>query len=222
MERGDLGRLPLRSIRKVCAALEVRLHLAPSWRGAQLPRLMDARHAALVEQVVASLTSFGWEAAVEYSFNHYGERGVVDVLAWRAADRALLVVEVKSEMDDVQAMLGILDRKIRLVPSLVAAERDWKAAALGVLLVMPECSTGRTQVRRHRATFDAVLPARNLEVRQWLASSPAAGPLRGILFQQPGDGVTAMAGVSGRGGAMRVRMGRNRAAPVAEGRQARR
>lgn len=118
----------------------------PRWRGVELPRLLDARHAALVEQVVARLSALGWETVLEYTFQHFGERGSVDVLAWRSDSRALIVVEVKTDLDDLQEMLSAVDRKARLVPRLVAAERSWAALVLGVVLVMPEGSTSRWQV----------------------------------------------------------------------------
>jgi transcriptional regulator with XRE-family HTH domain len=116
VERGQLEQLTLCTIRRVCSALEIGTPLAPRWRGVELPRLLDARHAALVEEVVARLSALGWETVLEYTFQHFGERGSVDVLAWRPEARALLVVEVKTDLDDLQEMLSAIDRKARLVP----------------------------------------------------------------------------------------------------------
>ena len=42
----------------------------------------------IVEHVVAATRASGWEVLVEYGFNHYGDRGSVDVLAWHAGSRA--------------------------------------------------------------------------------------------------------------------------------------
>jgi transcriptional regulator with XRE-family HTH domain len=120
IECGLVESLQLRTLRAVCAALEIRLALDLSWRGAELPRLLDSRHALLVERVVAILAAAGWEVVVEYTFSVFGERGSVDVLAWRPSERALLIVEVKTELSDLQNLLSVLDRKARLVPGLVA------------------------------------------------------------------------------------------------------
>jgi len=49
-----------------------------------------------VERVLAELRGHGWLVAAEASFNRYGERGSIDVLAFHPADRVVLVVEVKS------------------------------------------------------------------------------------------------------------------------------
>jgi transcriptional regulator with XRE-family HTH domain len=178
VERGQLEQLPLRAICRVCSALEIGMPFAPRWRGGELPRLMDARHAALVEKVVASLAPLGWEVTVEYTFSRFGENGAVDVVGWRAAERALLLVEVKSEFDNLQNMLSVLDRKTRLVPALLEPERGWRAAVVGAILVMPDRSTFRDGIARFQATFAAALPSRNVEIRRWLAR-PGAGPLRG-------------------------------------------
>jgi transcriptional regulator with XRE-family HTH domain len=206
LERGEMERLRLGTIRRIGAALEVRLPLAPSWRGAELPRLIDSRHAELVDQVVAQLRALGWEMAVEYSFNHYGERGAVDILAWRAQYRALLIIEVKSEMDDLQRLLGVLDRKARVVPRLVQRQRGWLAATLGVVVVVRESSTSRKQVDRFRAMFEVALPARNVQIRRWLGSP--GPPLRGLWFFHFDGGGGLMEGGSGGGGARRVRVRR--------------
>ena len=212
VERGQLEQLTLCAIRRVCSALEIGTPLAPRWRGVELPRLLDARHAALIEEVVARLAALGWETVLEYTFQHFGERGAVDVLAWQSEARALLVVEVKTDLDDLQSMLSAIDRKARLAPRLVAAERDWAALTVGVLLVMPEGSTSRWQASRHPAVFAAAFPARNNEIRRWLEAPTAVGPLRGLWFLQSRAQVTRMEAASRRGGSRRVRVPKNGAA----------
>ena len=54
-----------------------------------------------------------WIARPEVSFSIYGERGVIDLLAWHAATRSLLVVELKTELIDLQDLVSVLDRKRR-------------------------------------------------------------------------------------------------------------
>jgi transcriptional regulator with XRE-family HTH domain len=201
VERGQLDRLPVRTIRRIASALEIRMPFEPKWRGGELPRLVDARHAALVEQVVARLASCGWEVTVEYTFSRFGEHGSVDVVGWRGADRALLLIEVKAELDDMQNMLSVLDRKVRLVPSLLAAERGWRATVVGVILVMPDRSTYRDGVARFQATFAAAFPSRNVEIRRWV-SQPGPGPLRGTWFLRPSGSSPLM---QSRGGPRRIR-----------------
>ena len=168
------------SIRAVARAVDVHLSLEPRWRGADLPRLMDERHAAIVGCVVGELQTPGWQVRVEYSFNWRGERGTVDVLAWHPDTRALLIVEVKTQIVDVQELLSTLDRKRRLVPLGVAVDLGWRPSCVGCLVALPEETRARAAITRHEAVFSAVLPSRNASVRRWLRAP--ADPIAGILF----------------------------------------
>jgi transcriptional regulator with XRE-family HTH domain len=104
IERGRLEEVTLATLRRVGRVLELALPLDPRWRGGELPRLRDREHAAIVERCVRILRDLGWEVLVEFSFNSYGERGSVDIVAWHPAARALLLVEVKSRLLDLQAL----------------------------------------------------------------------------------------------------------------------
>jgi transcriptional regulator with XRE-family HTH domain len=180
VERGHLAGLTVASVRAVAGAVDVRLSFEPRWRGADLPRLMDERHAAIVGCAVGELRTMGWQVRVEYSFNWRGERGSVDVLAWHPDSRALLVVEVKTQIVDVQELLSTLDRKRRVVPSVVTGDLDWRPAFVGCLVALPEETRARAAIARHEAVFSAALPSRNVSVRRWLRAP--AGPIVGILF----------------------------------------
>ncbi|HEY3522198.1 MAG TPA: helix-turn-helix domain-containing protein [Candidatus Limnocylindrales bacterium] len=101
-ERFGLVAVDLRTARSICAPLGVRLDVLPRWRGSDLDRLLDEAHAALVDEIVRRLRAAGWETLVEWSFNHFGERGAIDVVAWRPATGHLLVIEVKSRIVDTR------------------------------------------------------------------------------------------------------------------------
>jgi transcriptional regulator with XRE-family HTH domain len=129
LERGHLDTVSLASIRAVAKALDVRVDLMPRWRGGDLDRLLNARHSALHEQVARSFARLpGWLAEPEVSFAIHGERGIIDILAWHSARRALLVIELKTEIADVNELVGTIDRKRRLADK-VARERGWDVGA---------------------------------------------------------------------------------------------
>ena len=172
LERSFVESMTVCTLRAISRALGMPLIVSLGWRSPEVERLRDRLHAAMVEHVVSTLAGLGWETAAE--------RGWADVLAWRPAERALLVVETKTRLWDLQDTLGALDRKRRLLPGIAARELDWRARAVGVVLVLPELSTHRHVVARHSATFHAALPARQVEVRNWL-SSPTRD-LRGLWF----------------------------------------
>lgn len=87
--------------------------------------MLSARHSTLQDVVARWLISLpGWTVVPEVSFAIYAERGVIDLLAWHAPTETLLVIEVKTEIVDLQDVLGVLDRKTRLA-SRFARERGW-------------------------------------------------------------------------------------------------
>ena len=180
LENGHLERVSVERFRRVCAVLEIEPVLELRWRGGQVDRLIDREHARIVDGVVAELARLGWEAVPEYTFSQWGERGSVDILAWHPASRALLIVEVKTRLTDLQRLLMSMSRKVRLVPPLVAEERGWKRAALGHVVVILETRANRTTVDRHAATFTATFPARTAAVRRWLRTP--LGDLAGLWF----------------------------------------
>jgi transcriptional regulator with XRE-family HTH domain len=90
LERGHLEELTVRTARRIGAALEINLTFEPRWRGGESAQLLDADHAALVDTIVTILRDAGWEVAVEYTFNHFGERGSIDIAGWHAVSRCLL------------------------------------------------------------------------------------------------------------------------------------
>ncbi len=168
------------TIRSVARALGASVDLAPRWRGPELDRLLDAAHAALVEAAVKELRRLGWTVVVEWSFNHFGDRGSVDVLAWRDDRRALLVSEVKSIVVDTLEIHAGMDRKVRVARLLLPKERGWHPLVVARVQILPASSTSYDVLRRHGATFGAALAARTTDVRRWLADPQ--GDLAGIWF----------------------------------------
>ena len=171
---------------RVATALGARVSVRLLWQGELLDRLRDEAHAAIVEQVLAVLVASRWLAATEVSFSVFGERGSIDVLAFHAETGALLVVEVKSVVPDVQATLVTLDRKERLAKG-IAAERGWTARSVGRLLVIRDLRTARRRVGAHALTFGNAFPDRGWEVRRWLAAPDVTRPLRGLWFLPGGS-----------------------------------
>ena len=126
IERGRADRVTVRTLIRVVAALDARIDVRLFWHGEALDRLTDARHADLVERTIAMLIAEAWVATAEVTFDIRGQRGSIDVLAFHPGTAALLVIEVKSVVPDMQAMLSARDRKTRLA-SEIARMRGWSA-----------------------------------------------------------------------------------------------
>jgi transcriptional regulator with XRE-family HTH domain len=180
VERGLGDGLPLDRIRAIARVLEIRVELLPRSRAADLDRTLNTRHAALAEAVIEWLGRYpGWEVRPELSFSWYGERGVVDIAAWHATSRTLLLIELKTELVDVGELLGTVDRRRRLASKIVA-EFGWAPMLVGSLVVFGDSDTNRRRVAGHAATFEAALPDRIVRTRRWLAKPD--GQLRGLMF----------------------------------------
>ncbi|MGI8999503.1 MAG: hypothetical protein ACR2GO_07340, partial [Candidatus Limnocylindria bacterium] len=145
--------------------------------------LSDARHAALQNYCAARLRRDGWTVETETSFNHYGDRGRVDVLAFHPTLRILLVIEIKTRIQDVQDLLGRLDVKKRVAPML-ARDRGWEVAAIVPALIVREDRTSRRRVTEHTALF-AVHSLRARAARAWLRHPLLPAPRGILLFEEP-------------------------------------
>jgi transcriptional regulator with XRE-family HTH domain len=168
LERGHFGYLSQTTLRRVAGPLDIRLELVARWRGGDLDRLVNARHSALHESVAGAFAARpGWEVRPEVSFAIYGERGIVDILAWHATRRALLVIELKTEIVDVNELMGTIDRKRRLAPS-IARDLGWTPASVSVWVVVAEGRTNRRRITEHRAVLRAALPADGAAMDAWL------------------------------------------------------
>jgi hypothetical protein len=105
--------------------------------------------------------------APEVSFAVYGERGVIDILAWHPGRHALLVIELKTDIVDVNELLGTLDRKRRLAAT-VAADRGWHAITVSCWLIVAGSRTNEARAAVHRATLRSALPETGPGMHRWL------------------------------------------------------
>ena len=180
VEGGFLGNVPFDRTRRMFEALGAQARPIVWWNGAAADRLLDERHARLVERGVAMFRRRKWEPNVEVSFAEYGERGSIDILAAREPYRAVAVIEVKSDIGSLEEMNRVLDVKERLAPRIPSARFGWRPAVLGRVLILPGTASIRRLVERHSSTMDAVYPARTNEIKAWM-HTPSM-PIRGIWF----------------------------------------
>lgn len=153
IERGELEAITLRHLDMVASALGASVSVQVRWQGEQLDRLIDAVHAQLQQTVAELLIGLGWITRVEVSFNHYGDRGRVDVVAFHPTMRIILIIEIKSVLGDLQETLGRLDVKVRLAHQ-VARDLGWSGlAAVVPVLVVGDSRRSRAAIATHAALF---------------------------------------------------------------------
>lgn len=155
IERGHLDHLTFATARRCLEAVEAKLDLQPRWRGAELDRLLDEEHATLQAAWKERLEQWRWTVVAEASFNYYGDRGRIDLLAWHPESQRLAVIEIKTEVADAQGLLGALNVKVR-VASRVSLSLGWPRPTRVVpILIVRDTTTARDRVARLSPLFGA-------------------------------------------------------------------
>lgn len=183
IERGRLDDVRIAVVRRISSAVNQRASLDLLWRGGALDRLIDQRHAELVEHVASVLSAAGWRVRPEVSFAESGDRGSLDLLAWHETTRVVLVVEVKTELTSVEETLRRFDVKMRVAAAVARALLGWSPDIVASALVLPETATARRRVADHATTFKARLPDHGRQVRAWLREP--GRPFAAIWFLSP-------------------------------------
>ncbi len=169
LERGHPGPIALDAIRRITGELDIRVELLARWRSGDLDRMLNRRHAQLHEAVATwfrrSLPD--WQIAPEVSFSIYGERGVIDALAWHHQTRTLLVIELKTDVVDVNELLGTFDRKLRLA-RFVAKDRGWTADTMSGWVIVAPGRLNRERIAAHGSALRAALPGDGRSIAAWL------------------------------------------------------
>ena len=122
----------------------------------------------------------GWLFAPEVSFSIYGERGVIDVLGFHPERAALLVIELKTQLVDVQGLIGSVDRYRRLA-SRIAVPRGWRPRHVSSLVLLRDTQTNRRHVAAHGTVLRAAFPEDGRFMRRWLKAPDTAVDGLGFL-----------------------------------------
>lgn len=191
VERGHLDEVSLRGLRRITEALEVRISFTLRMTHGELDRLVNAGHAAMHESLAKYLTALpGWVHAPEVSFAVYGERGVIDILAFHAPTGSLLVIELKTELVSLEDLPSTMDVRVRHAAA-IARERGWHARSVSAWVVIADSDMNRRRVSAHRTTLRTVFPADGRRMRAWLRTP--SGPMRALSFWANSDGSTSNA-----------------------------
>ena len=169
IERGHLERVPLGSILAVARALDVQVTLSARSRGADLDRLVSGRHAALHESVARWFATElpEWTLDPEVSFSIFGERGIIDILAWDPGHRALVIIELKTDIVDVNELIGRMDQRRRLARAIVA-EQGWDPLTISTWVIVANGRTNRARLAAYRVLLRNAFPVDGRSIRRWL------------------------------------------------------
>jgi hypothetical protein len=113
------------------------------------------------------------------SFSHFGERGVVDLVAWHAATATLLLVELKTELVDVGDLLATMDRRRRLA-SVIGTSLGFAPSIVGAWVLLTDTRTNRRRVSQFSKLLRAAFPMDGRSIRGWLSAPDQ--PLSALSF----------------------------------------
>jgi transcriptional regulator with XRE-family HTH domain len=145
-------------------------------------RVRDALHACCSGYVARRLVADGWVVRREVPIEDGRLRGWIDILAYDPSSGIVLVIEIKTGVDDV----GRLERQIgwyeRAVASAIPA--DWRPNSIASWVLVLATAEADQAVIRHGDILGAVFPTRASAMRGVLAHVSAATG-RGLAMIDP-------------------------------------
>lgn len=116
----------------------------------------------------------------------FGERGVIDIVAWHPASRSLLIIELKTALVDPQDLVAVMDRRARL-GRRIGQDLGWQPATVSAWVVVLGSRTNRRRHGRHVGLLRAAFPTDGRGVRARLRAS--VGSLRALsIWSDVGSG----------------------------------
>ncbi|MFN8520646.1 MAG: hypothetical protein U0667_14925 [Chloroflexota bacterium] len=148
----------------------------------------DIVHAAMGEFEASKLMAFGLRLGIDVPWQHYRFGGRADVIAWDVRRRAMLLIENKGQLPDVQDALGRFNERQAYLGAAL-----WQRLGLaGPPLVETHVLVGLWSaevidvVRRHPATFRATFPSPAQPfLAWWSADIPEPGITSTFLLLDP-------------------------------------
>lgn len=169
IERGHLEHVSIGTLLNVARALEIQITIGTRWRAGDLDRLISGRHSRLHEAVATWFAKSlpDWVLAPEVSFSIFGERGIIDILAWHPGQRALLVIELKTDIADVNELIGTMDRRRRLARE-IARDRGWEPLMISTWVLVAGGRTNRARLSAHKTMLRTAFPVDGRALVGWL------------------------------------------------------
>jgi hypothetical protein len=186
MSRATAGRIEAgthdsaRDLTAYASGLGADVKVYVRWDGGDLDRLLNRRHAAMHEHMARMWQGLPtWLAHPEVSFSVFGERGVVDWVAWHAETGTLLLVELKTELVDINDLLATANRRTRLARQ-IAEPLGWSPRRVAYWLAVEDERTNRRHLARYSTVLRSAFPDDGHRMRRWLREPD--GPIRCLSF----------------------------------------
>ena len=119
----------------------------------------------------------GWISLPEVSFAARGERGVIDIVAWHAASRSLLVIELKTRIVDVNTLMATMDIRRRVAWQIA---KTWVGpSTVSIWVVVAPSRTNARILADHSTVLAGQVPGRrpsDASMDRRTQSTAIAGP----------------------------------------------
>ena len=148
------------------------------------PRVRDAVHAHCSAYADRRLRGLGWSTAREVEVVHGRSHGWIDILAFDPRTGTLLIIEVKTRLDD----LGALERQVGWYERMAgqAARRlGWRPVRVLSCVLTLASDEVEQVVRSHRDLLRLAFPMRAPQVQQLLVRPDTAFTGRGFALIDP-------------------------------------
>lgn len=137
---------------------------------------LDAVHSRMSGFVARRLESRGWRVATEVEVGGNRARGWIDLLAFDASSRLVIVIEIKTEIHD----LGRIDRTLGWYEreAWAAARRlGWRPGSVTGCLLLLATQQNDADVRHNRESLDRLFPLRARMLTTLVNGLPTSTPL---------------------------------------------
>lgn len=176
VESGAAASLDMLVVGRLLTALGLRSGLEiDDFRLADRRRQRDGVHALVNGSCARRLERQGWLTALEVLIGGDVPRGWIDLLAFRQADRALVVQETKTDLPD----MGGLQRSVAFYErSALSAARGlgWDARTVVVLVVLLDSEAMGRRLADNREIVSRAFPAPARQTADWLADPACPAP----------------------------------------------
>ncbi len=83
------------------------------------------------------------------------------------ATRSLLIVELKTELVDPQALAAVMHRRVRL-GRVIATEQGWEPLTISAWVIVRKSRTEQRRLQAHQGILRRAFPADGRTMRRWL------------------------------------------------------
>lgn len=183
VEAGEHASLTLYARLAQALAMELNVEVADARRPTTLRQDADLVHAAMGETAAARLMALGFPVGIDEPWQHYHFAGRADVVSWDVERRALLHIEDKTQLPDVQDAVGRFK-----------STQAYLGRALWERLGLPGRPRSETHVmallwstevlrvmRRQPSTFRATWPDPMAAFDDWLRGEPPSSGMHTTL-----------------------------------------